>query len=292
VIERDIADAAAFRSALAESQTIFNLAGEVSHIHSVEFPARDLRINALSQIQFLNECADAAPGVRVLYAGTRQIYGIPRYLPVDESHPVDPVDFNGVHKFAASQYHAMLTRTGKLDAIVLRLSNVYGPRMAVNVPCQGFLPVFFRKLLRDEPIEIFGNGHQVRDPIHVDDVVESFLIAGRIDQPPSRAYNIGGPTVMPVREIANIICAAAGVCPPVHRVFPKALKAIDIGGYASDCRLARTQLNWVPRIPFQSGVASTLQHFRSNWRHFQDAASISACLLCQNAQVLHSAATV
>ena len=279
VIERDIAEAAAFRSAVADAQVIFNLAGEVSHIHSVEFPTRDLRINAQAQLKFLIECADAAPGIRVVYAGTRQVYGVPRHLPVDESHPIQPVDFNGVHKHAAEQYHELFTRTDRLDAVVLRLSNVYGPRMAVNAPCQGFLPVFFRRLLRDEPIEVYGDGQQVRDPVYVDDAVDSFLAAGRITPLPSRVYNIGGPAAMPIQRIAQILCEAANVGPPVLRAFPESLKVIGIGGYASDCGRAKRELDWAPRTGLMQGVRSTLAYLRINWMHNQESARSSACRL-------------
>ena len=292
VIERDIAEAGAFRSVLSEAQVIFNLAGEVSHIHSEEFPGRDLQINALAQLHFLCECAEAAPDVRVVYAGTRQVYGAPKYLPVDESHPIEPVDFNGVHKHAAAQYHAMLTRTGGLDAIVLRLSNVYGPRMAVNSPCQGFLAVFFRKLLRGEPIEVYGDGQQLRDPVYVNDVVESFLIAGRIAKPLSRVYNIGGPAALPIGQIARIICDAAGAGPPVRRPFPEALRGIDIGGYASDCRRAKRELRWSPRTGVEEGVAATLAYLRANWASYQQSArSASGCVLRPAAAVEQTAAT-
>ncbi len=279
VIEKDIGEASTFRSAITKAQTIFNLAGEVSHTHSVEFPERDAQINTLAQLRFLMECADAAPGVRIVYAGTRQVYGVPQYLPVDENHPIQPVDFNGIHKHAAAQYHTMLTRSGRLDAVVLRLSNVYGPRMGVHVPCQGFLPVFFRKLLRDEPIEVYGSGRPLRDPVYVDDTVDSFLRAGRVQAPASRLYNIGGPAALPIREIAQTICAAAGRSAPVHREFPEELKAIDIGGYASDCTRARRELRWRPRTGLEEGVAATLCHFRANWAYYQRCARTAGCQL-------------
>ena len=291
VIERDIAEAPALRSVLAEARVIFNLAGEVSHTHSVEFPERDLEMNARAHLRFLEVCASVARGVRVVYAGTRQVYGVPQYLPVDETHPIQPVDFNGVHKHAAEQYHEMLTRSGRLDAIVLRLSNVYGPRMGVHVPCQGFLPVYFRRLLRGEPLEIYGTGRQLRDPVYVDDVVEGFLIAGRRANPQSRVYNIGGPAGLPIEEIARAIAAAGGGPAPVRREFPEALVAIDIGGYASDCRRAGRELRWRPRMGLEEGVAATLSHFRANWAHYQGLARSSGCLLQRAEEADRTAAT-
>jgi UDP-glucose 4-epimerase len=279
VIERDIADAAAFRSAIAEAEIIFNLAGEVSHIHSMELPERDLEINALAHLRFLTECAEAAPGVRVVYAGTRQVYGAPKYLLVDETHPIEPVDFNGVHKHAAEQYHEILTRTGRLDGIVLRLSNVYGPRMGVHLPCQGFLPIFFRKLLRGDAIEVYGDGGQLRDPVYVEDVVNSFLLAGRVARPASRVFNIGGPAALPIGQIARTICAIAGAPPPVRREFPAALRAISIGSYASDSMRAQRELGWFPRTGLEQGVAATMDFFRASWTYYQELAQSSACPL-------------
>lgn len=279
VIERDIADAAALRSVISEAEVIFNLAGEVSHIHSMELPERDLEINARAQLRFLIECADAVPGVRVVYAGTRQVYGAPKYLPVDETHPVEPVDFNGIHKRAAEQYHHVLTKTGRLDAVVLRLSNVYGPRMGVHVPCQGFLPVFFRKLLRGEMIEIYGDGEQLRDPVYVEDAVDGFLLAGRLAKPDYRVFNIGGPAPMPIGHIARTVCAVAGAPPPVHREFPAELNAISIGSYASNSSRAHRELGWFPRIGLEQGLAATLDYFRADWAHYHELAKSSTCQL-------------
>jgi len=288
-VERDIAEAKSFRSAIAESEVIFNLAGEVSHTHSMDFPERDFEINARAQLRFLTECADAAPGVRVVYAGTRQVYGPPRYLPVDEAHPIQPVDFNGVHKRAAEQYHQLLTRSGRLDGIVLRLSNVYGPRMGLHLLCQGFLPVFFRKILRDEPIEIYGNGAQLRDPVYIDDVVEALLIAGRTAHPPSVAYNIGGTAALPIEQIARIICSLAGTVAPVRREFPEELRAINIGGYASDCSRALRDLGWCARTSFEEGAAATLKYLRANWSYYQKTTKASVCALQRTEEALRSA---
>jgi nucleoside-diphosphate-sugar epimerase len=162
VVHSDIGDTAP--EVIAGADVVFNLAGEISHIHSMQFPERDLQVNTVAQLRFVLACAKFNPGVRVVYAGTRQVYGVPNYQPVDESHPVQPVDFNGVHKYAATMYHDMLSRSGQLDAVVLRLTNIYGPRMALDIVCQGFLSTFIRRMALGERLEIFGDGSQTRDP--------------------------------------------------------------------------------------------------------------------------------
>ncbi len=270
IIRASIADSDSLQEALRQRPIIFNLAGEISHHHSMAFPERDLEINTLAQLHFLLTVARFAPQSRVVYAGTRQVYGTPDYLPVDENHPIKPVDFNGVHKYAAAMYHRMLSDMGKLDALVLRLTNVYGPRMALDVPCQGFLATFLRKLLTGQQLEIFGDGKQLRDPIYVDDAVEAFLIAGAAEKFPSHSYNVGGPEPLSLAAIATTGSQLAGLPSPSFREFPDEHKRIDIGSYYTDSTRIRTELGWVPRTRFQDGFERTLAYYHSNLRRYLD----------------------
>jgi UDP-glucose 4-epimerase len=247
---------------LRRQDVVFNLAGEVSHMASMREPERDLAINTVAQLLFLQRVAQARPGIRIVFAGTRQVYGVPDYLPVDENHPIHPVDFNGVHKYAATMYHLMLSSTGLVDACVLRLTNVYGPRVSLDTPGQGVLAAFLRNLSRGERLEVFGDGRQLRDPVYVDDVVEAFLLAGAAVKLPSRSYNIGGPAGMELRHIAMEASALAGVGSPVYREFSKELKAIDIGSYCADSSRIRDELGWTPTTCFSAGIAKTLEHYR------------------------------
>ena len=178
VVHADIGSPETFAREIRAADLIFNVAGEVSHIHSMRQPARDAELNASAQLRFLEGCARLSPGLRVVYASTRQIYGAPRYLPVDEAHPILPVDFNGVHKYAGTSYHLLYHAMGRLDTRVLCLTNVYGPRMALHIPGQGFLGSFLRRVLLGQHLEVFGDGRQLRDPVFVDDAVDAFLAAG------------------------------------------------------------------------------------------------------------------
>jgi UDP-glucose 4-epimerase len=271
LIPVDIAETAALVEAIRASDVIFNLAGEISHIHSMQYPERDLAINTLSQMRFLMACREHAPGVRIVFAGTRQIYGVPEYLPVDESHPVNPVDFNGVHKYAATMYHLMLSRSGELDAVVLRLTNVYGPRLALDVPCQGFISTFLRRALCGRRLEVFGDGRQLRDPLYVDDAVEALLTAGAARRLPLRAYNVGGPGGLTLLDIATIISIAAGVEPPILAPFPEDRKPIDIGSYYTDSRRIGEDLGWRASTAFEDGIRTTLDFYARHAGHYFDA---------------------
>jgi UDP-glucose 4-epimerase len=268
VILADIADAASFAAEIRGCSVIFNLAGEVSHIHSMRRPCRDAALNSTAQLRFLEECSRQAPGVRVVYAGTRQIYGAPRYLPVDESHPVQPVDFNGIHKFSATAYHLLWSAMGRIDGRVLCLTNVYGPRMALGLTCQGFLGNFVRRALLRQPIEVFGDGRQLRDPVYVDDAVDAFLLAGASQAPQSRLWNVGGGATLPLAQIACIMSAAVGMAGPVFEPFPEEQKSIDIGSYSSDSTLIRSELGWQPAVAFEQGVCQTLEYFEREFLHY------------------------
>jgi nucleoside-diphosphate-sugar epimerase len=257
----DIGHPEVLEGAIREADIVFNLAGEIRHQHSMVDPERDLDLNARSQLQFLQACARWNPGIRVIYAGTRQVYGVPRYLPVDENHPVDPVDFNGVHKQTAAAYHQLLSRHGMIDACVLHLSNVYGPRMAVDVPGQGFLGAFVSCLRDGSTITVFGNGRQLRDPIYVDDAVNAFLLAAKAPRLTSRVYNLGGPVALTLFDIASKASVAAGGACPRLRPFPEEQQQIDIGDYHANTARIRLELGWVPGVNFDAGIRRTLDAY-------------------------------
>ena len=270
LLRSNIGEPESFHDEIRETDVIFNLAGECSHLHSMELPERDLAINTLAQLRFLLACRDHRPGVRIIYAGTRQVYGVPEYLPVDESHPVQPVDFNGVHKYAATMYHLMLSAAGELDAVVLRLTNVYGPRMALDVPCQGFLSTFLRRLLHGQTLEVFGDGRQLRDPVFVDDVVDAMLKAGAVSRLPSRSYNVGGPAALSLMEMAEIMSREAGVGPPALRPFPEDRKNIDIGSYYADTSLIEAELGWRATTILETGLRRTLAYYAQHRGRYLD----------------------
>jgi nucleoside-diphosphate-sugar epimerase len=273
LIETDIGYFDRLRDVVRSCDVIFNLAGEISHVHSMLFPVRDLEINTMAQLRFLQGVVEAAPGIRVLYAGTRQVYGIPEYLPVNEKHPVNPVDFNGVHKYAATMYHLMLARMGLLDSVVLRLTNVYGPRMALDTPCQGFLSTYLRKAITGQTLEIYGDGRQLRDPLYVDEAVDAMLLAGAAPQLASRSYNIGGPEPLSLAEIAATTSCAGGLPPPVHRDFPEERKAIDIGSYYTDSTRFREDIEWKSEVRFADGIRRTIAYYRDKLDRYLDVRS-------------------
>jgi UDP-glucose 4-epimerase len=247
---------------LENIDAVFNLAGEVSHSASMRDPVRDLEINTLAQLKFIRTLAQLRPGVRVVYASTRQVCGRPVELPVREDHPVNPSDYNGIHKRAAEQYHLLHARLGLLDSVVLRLTNTYGPRLALDVPGQGFLTVFLNRALAGQPIEVFGDGTQLRDPLYVNDAVDAFLRAGSARPMEERVFNVCGPEVLSLSEIARIVQDEVGGGDVLLRPFPPEHRIFDIGSYYGDTSRIAAVLGWRPRTTFQDGIRASLAHFR------------------------------
>lgn len=261
VVVADISCADAAASCLQGVDVVFNLAAEIAHTPTIEPAPRDLALNVNSQLAFLSHCVKVAPGIRVVYTSTRQVYGVAEYLPVDEKHPVHPVDFNGVHKLAAGQYHLLLWRLQQLDSVVLHLTNVYGPRIALHLPQQGFLANFLARALRGEGLQVFGDGQQLRDPLYVDDAVRAILHAGAIPLGTQRTFNIGHPESHSVWRIARLLSHLARLPEPQIRPFPAILRPIDVGSYCTDVRLAADVLKWRARVSIEHGLAESLRFY-------------------------------
>jgi UDP-glucose 4-epimerase len=264
VIEADVGDAAAVREAATEAEVIFNLAGQVSHVESMARPRFDLEVNTASQVGFLETLRDAGSSAVVVYTSTRQIFGHPRYLPVDEDHPVSPVDVNGISKWATEQLHLLYREQYGIRASSVRLTNVYGPRQRLRDDLQGFLPIFVRRALSDAPITVFGDGAPERDCLYVDDVIECLLLTARSTEAPGEVFNVGNDERLSLRAIAEAIVAAAGSGSIESVPWPHDRDAIDIGSYYGDSSKAKRLLGWEPRTSFVDGIARTVEFYRSH----------------------------
>ncbi len=249
---------------IAGSDIVFNVAGQVSHLASMRDPVRDLELNVHSHLRFLETLRQAAPDAMVVQTSTRQVYGRPQYLPVDELHPTHPVDVNGVDKLACEQLHRVYGDAHDMRTTSLRLTNVYGPRQHLHRDGLGFLPVFVRRALAGERIELFGDGSQLRDCLHVDDVVDAMLLAATAPTSVGEVFNLGHPEALSLAEIARLTVASAGTGAAVECApWPDGLERIDIGSFQGDFTKATTVLGWSPRIPFAAGIASTIRWYQA-----------------------------
>jgi nucleoside-diphosphate-sugar epimerase len=256
----DVRDQHSMRYLVQGQDYLFNLAGQTGHLDSMQDPLTDLEINARSQLFILEACRKCNPDIKIVFASTRQVYGKPEYLPVDEKHPLSPVDINGVNKLAGEWYHLLYHKVYGIHTSVLRLTNTIGPRMRVKDARQTFLGIWIRLLLEGKPFEVW-NGNQLRDFTYVDDAVDAFLMAAGSDKAYGSVMNLGGDRVISLRDLAELLVRINGKGEYVAREFPADRKRIDIGDYYANFELVRRRLGWEPKVPLDEALKRTLVYY-------------------------------
>jgi len=256
-----------------DRDVIFSLAGQVSHIDSMRDPYTDLDINCRSQLTVLEACRNHNPGVKVVFAGTRQVYGRPDSRPVDERHLVRPTDVNGINKAAGENYHIVYNNVFGVRGCSLRLTNVYGPRQLLKHSRQGFIGWFIRLAIEDRQISIYGDGSQQRDFVYVDDAADAFLCAGASDACNGEVFNIGGDEPITHRDLAAMLVRVAGAGTVQYVEWPPEKKAIDIGSFYADSTKFKRTTGWRPAICLEEGLRRTIAFYRSHWREYVMAQS-------------------
>jgi len=241
---------------------IFNLAGQVSHIESMNNPEDDLEINCRAQLGLLESCRENNRNVKIIYAGTRQIYGKPLYLPLDEKHLINPVDINGINKMAGESFHFLYGENYGIKTCSLRLTNTFGPRQLMKHGMQGFIPWFIRKAIDDEEITIYG-GKQIRDMNYVDDVVDAFLLAAASDESNGEIFNLGGSPVS-LEDFAKKIIEIGKKGRYSIADWPEGRKKIEIGDAYCSYNKIKSKLGWQPKTSLEDGLSKTIDFYKEN----------------------------
>ena len=251
-------------------EVIFNLAGQVSHIDSMHEPFADLEINCRAQLTILEACRHNNPRAKVVFAGTRQVYGRPDSLPVRETHLVRPTDVNGINKAAGEYYHLVYNNVFGVRACSLRLTNVYGPRQLIKHNRQGFIGWFIRLAIEDQTIQIYGDGSQVRDFVYVDDAVDAFVRAGADDRCNGEVFNVGGDRPISHRDLTTLLVKVAGAGRAEYVPWPPEKKAIDIGDFYADSSKFIDATRWKAAVGLEEGLRRTMAFYRQHWDHYVD----------------------
>ena len=259
----DVRDEHGLRYLLQGQDVLFNLAGQTGHLDSMTDPQTDLEINGRAQLSILETCRRYNPGIKVVFASTRQIYGRPAYLPVDENHPILPVDVNGINKAAGERYHILYNDVYGIRACALRLTNTYGPHMRVRDARQTFLGIWVRSVVEGNPFEVW-EGAQLRDFTYVDDAVDAFIRAALDEEADGRTFNLGGLEVISLHDLAELLIRVNGGGTFDVKSFPADRKRIDIGDYYSDDRAIRSTLGWQPQVPLEEGLTRTIAYYREH----------------------------
>ena len=260
----DVRDEHSLPSLIRGQDLVFNLAGQTSHVDSLHDPYTDLEINCRAQLSILETVRHENHAAKVVFASTRQLYGRPQYLPVDERHPLSPVDPNGVNKAAGEWYHLVYGEIYGLRCSVLRLTNTYGPRMRVKDDRQTFLGTWLRLAVEGEELLVFGDGSQRRDFTYVDDAVEAFLLAGASAEADGEVFNVGGEPPVSLGELADLLVSVAGSGSWRSVPFPDERRAIDIGDYFADDSKIRERLGWEPRVGLREGLDRAVAYYREH----------------------------
>jgi UDP-glucose 4-epimerase len=264
----DVRDAPAMASLIKGRNFLFNLAGQTSHLDSMTDPLTDLNINTTAQMHILEACRLHNRAVKIVFASTRQVYGRPQYLPVDEKHPINPIDVNGINKLAGEWYHLLYNNIYKIRACALRLTNSYGPGMRVKDARQTFLGVWIRHLIEGKPIQVFGHGSQRRDFNFIDDVVEALLLAAAGEESNGEVYNLGHTEHISLEELAALLIRLNSGGKADLIPFPADREAIDIGDYYGDFSKIQRALGWSPAVGLPEGLARTLEYYKENQDHY------------------------
>ncbi|MDR5171221.1 NAD-dependent epimerase/dehydratase family protein [Methylobacillus flagellatus] len=266
----DVRDSHAMAYLIKDKDYLFNLAGQTSHLDSMTDPRTDLDINAAAQLSILEACRQHNPAVKIVFASTRQLYGKPEYLPVDEAHPIKPVDVNGINKLAGEWYHILYNNVYGIKACALRLTNTYGPGMRVKDARQTFLGIWLRRLIEGKPIAVFGDGLQLRDFNYVDDVVDALLLAAASEAAQGQVFNLGSEEVVNLQQVAEMMTQLQPGSSYEIVPFPPERKAIDIGDYYSDFNKIKQVLGWSPKVDLQQGLAASLDYYRLHHGKYWD----------------------
>lgn len=263
----DVRDEYSMRYLVQGMDYLFNLAGQTSHMDSMQDPFTDLEINCRSQLSILEVCRKYNPNIKIVFTSTRQIYGKPDYLPVDEKHLLRPVDVNGINKMAGEWYHILYNNVYGIRTCALRLTNTYGRGMRIKDTRQTFLGIWIRLLIEGKPFEVWG-GEQLRDYTYVGDVVDALLTAAVRPEADGQIFNLGGDCVISLKDTAQLLLDASGGGEFKIREFPAERKRIDIGDYYSDYSLIRKELGWEPKVSLRDGFAKTVAFYRENLKHY------------------------
>lgn len=264
----DVRDEHSMKYLVQNKDYLFNLAGQTSHLDSMNDPYTDLEINTRAQLFILESCRKNNPDIKIVFASTRQIYGRPQYLPVDENHPLCPVDVNGINKMAGEWYHLLYNNVYNVRSTVLRLTNTYGPRMRVKDARQTFLGIWVRRLIEGKAIHVYGDGLQKRDFNYVDDVTDALLMAAASESANGQVFNLGSDDPISLKETAQLLIDLHG--PGTYEIvpFPEQRKNIDIGDYYGNFGKISDQLKWKPKTSLQDGLRMTLEYYDKFHEHY------------------------
>lgn len=262
VVTWEVRDREGLRRLVSGTDVIFSLVGHSGAARSMLEPWADLEVNCEGQLTFLEAVRAEYPSAKIVFPGSRLQFGRARWLPVDESHPMEPLCLYGAHKLAGENYHLLYHRVYGLRTTVLRITNPYGPGQPPDRTDYGFVNWMVQQALAGRPLTIYGDGEQLRDFIFVEDLVDAMLMAGENSSTDGEAYNIGCGTGVSIRSVAELIVRTVGSGRVEHVPWPPLAQAIETGDFVADYSKFQKAVGWYPGVTLDEGIARTVRAYR------------------------------
>jgi UDP-glucose 4-epimerase len=241
---------------------VFHIAGQASTIRSFDDPYDDLQTNTIGTINIVQACL-AYQVPRLLYASSMTVYGHPTQIPTPETESCIPVSYYGISKYAAERYvFATAARTDLAFAFhvtAFRMFNVYGERQSLSNPYQGVAAIFLGNVLRHEPITIHGDGEQSRDFVHIDDVVDAWMMALENEATYGRVFNVGTGSRCSINTLVDVILQTLEHFQGDYPINHSDPRPGDQRHMQADISRIRETLHWEPRVSFAEGMARTIR---------------------------------
>ena len=249
VVKGDIRDLKTLTTLVKDMDIIIHCAAQISVTKSLLDPRYDLEVNALGTLNLLNVARNSNIS-RFIYLSSAAVFGTPKYLPIDEDHPQNPISPYGASKLAGEKYCQVFNLVYGMPVVCLRPFNIYSPRQSPENPYSGVICKFIDRVKNGKPPVIEGDGMQTRDFISIHDVVDSITLAIKKKGSIGEVYNLGTGKPTAIRELADRIIEIAR--PGLKPVFAKA-RAGDIRqSYADISKIKR--LGFRPKVDLRTGL--------------------------------------
>ncbi len=263
IVDGDIRDRAQVGTAVAGKRLVFNLSGQSGAVRSMDDPWTDLDINCRGTLVLLDAIRHVNPGAKLVTVGSRLEYGRPESMPVEESSLGEPLSVHAIHKQTVGQYLRLYRRLFGLRFTIARVTNPYGPGQPAGRTAYGIINRFIHLALAGETLSLYGDGRQLRDYIHVDDVVTALLALAEAPGADGKAYNVASGTGTAMADLAAMVIAIAGSGRIAHTEWPALAAQIETGDFVADIGRIRRDLGWTPSIGLRDGLSQTVSHYRS-----------------------------
>ena len=272
----DICDRHAMDWVVRGQDYVFHLAGQVSHVLSLTDPYPDLEFNIKGTVVLMEALRRCNPGARVIFTGTRGQYGPAVKLPVNEDAPTNPKGIYEISNLTAEKIIKVYHDIHGIHSVLLRLTNVYGPRAQMKHPHYGVLNWFVRLAIDDQCIKIFGDGQIKRDFLYVDDCVEALLACATAPAAAGEVLNVGIDRPTTFLESVEELIRVAGNGRWAFAPFTPERKAQEPGDFYSDISKIRRLVGWSPRTSLTDGLARTVAYYRKHKQHYWTSPAAAA----------------